>query len=115
MNDIRVTVELCQEDRARLDAILDALQKKHDTEPVEPETLPEQETPEEEPDPNPMEEKAAPKYTHADLMMRVTSLIQNGKKAEAKTIVTEYAPSVSAVPADKIDEVMEKLAAATKE
>ena len=46
-----------------------------------------------------------------DVMSKVQALIQAGKKDQVKTIVQQYAPNVSSIPADKFSEVMDKLTA----
>jgi hypothetical protein len=51
--------------------------------------------------------------TNDEVLKKVTDLIRAGKKAEAREIVTAYAPGVSAIPADKCAEVMDKLNALT--
>ena len=107
-----ITIELCAEDRARLDKILEALQGVN----VKPAPVAE-EHPVEEPfgSPDPVEEPAAepaPKqYTLADVRSLVQELAKPGskKQPEAKAIVQSYAAKVSDIPADKYGEVMEKL------
>ena len=118
-----ITIELCAEDRARLDAILAALSDKASA-PAEPAAVAPVAAPEEAPAPvqpepekpavapaAPAVEEAKPIHTKADLLAKVQRLIaQGGKKAEARAIIKQYADRVSDVPADKIDEVMAKLA-----
>ena len=118
-----ITIELCAEDRARLDAILAALSDKASA-PAEPAAVAPVAAPEEAPAPvqpepekpavvpaEPAVEEAKPIHTKADLLAKVQHLIaQGGKKAEARAIIKQYADRVSDVPADKIDEVMAKLA-----
>ena len=130
MNHINLTIELCADDRARLDKILEALtglqqpnchscvetavgmtkslaelaEKAAAQEQVnEPEPTEEPELAEE-----PIEE---PKYTQADILALVQRLAAptSKKREQAKAIVKEYAVKVSAIPADKYDEVMGKL------
>lgn len=139
MNNITVTVELCAEDRARLDKILAAL-TEHDCSkcvdaavkytaasvgpfqpvaaPEKPEPLPAEPEPEAvntpepekpaEPEKQPEEQ---PQVTHADIQRKVVDLSSAGKKAEVREIVTAYAVKVSAIPADKCNEVWDKLTA----
>lgn len=59
----------------------------------------------------PESQPEAPKYTAADLLAMVQKLVAPGsdKGKQAKAIVQQYAPKVSAVPADKRDEVMAAL------
>lgn len=118
----RITIELCHEDRARLDGILAALELLGHTKqyacPVEeaPEApAPQPDIPEapiEEPEPieEPVKEEA-PAYKLADLQQKVVSLSAAGKKAEVKAIITQYAYKVSDIPAEKYGEVMAQLTA----
>ena len=59
----------------------------------------------------------APLYTQDDVRAVVQRLIGPGstKRKEAKKIVEEYAPKISAIPAEKYAEVLERLAALEKE
>jgi hypothetical protein len=80
-------------------------------EPVEQEqTPPEPENAQDEPQ---AAEEAAPtpKYTAEDVRAKAKELTAAGKRAEAKTIVNEYAASITDLPADKCDEVMARLTA----
>lgn len=52
---------------------------------------------------------AATQYTKADVQGLVVQLCTQGKKAEVKAVVNEYAPNVSGIPADKYGEVVAKL------
>lgn len=141
---IRVEVNLSQEDRARLDAILEALQQAskhnchkcvehavamtkdladaaaaaapapdpattdagHPVDEVSPHAAPE-----------PVAAPAAPQYTQADILAVVQRLIAPGskKREKAKAIVNDYAVKISAIPADKYNEVMDRLIALEKE
>lgn len=134
MNEIKVTTELCAEDRARLDKLTAALEqlapitvqvadlpldimatsngiglgKMADTEDhgdfVEIVTEPE------EPEtPAAPEEPAAPQHTKAELQPKVVSLVSAGKKESVKEIIKQYAAKVSDIPEDKVDEVWAKL------
>ena len=139
MNEIKVITELCAEDRARIDKLTAALEgftaglttvgtpyavnnvrnvteaaepEKVET-PTEPESVPaevgaptEPEAPADEP-----EVKEVPEHTQAELQQKVISLVSSGKKDEVKAIVEQYAPRVSAIPAEKINEVWNKLTA----
>ena len=90
-----ITIELCAEDRARLDAIITALQSPQDkTEavPVEP-----------------TKDEFEPQFTHDDILKKVITLSAAGKKQEARDIVNAYAAKVSDIPADKLAEVAESL------
>ena len=129
-----ITIELCTEDRARLDAILEALKAtkpqcdscvklvndlchaenspENDAQSVE--TFEPKETP-------PKEEKpTAPKIeevttvsevTVEDLRSKYMSLAATPKRDEAREIIKTYAAKISDVPVDKRAEVMSKLTA----
>lgn len=117
-----ITIELCQEDRNRLDTLLAValeLAGKHVNEvaPVAPYeaadaapevaavTAPaEPETPVEV-----AEAPTAPKYTMTDVQQLVVSLSAAGKKDQVREIVKAYAERVTRIPEDKFGEVMDKL------
>ena len=134
MNNITLTIELCAEDRARLDNILEALKGSAvvpcvaapEAAPVkaEPETgkaiaptpapqeQPKAEAPAQPKAEAPAQPKAAeavPEVTAAELQSKVVQLVGAGKKDAARAIVQEYAPNVSSVPAEKRAEVLERL------
>lgn len=129
MNEIKVTTELCAEDRARLDKLTAVLEQ------LTPVTVQMAEMPLDimaastgidknicpdnltetkdhgdfveiitEP-----EEPAAPQHTKAELQQKVVSLVSAGKKEEVKEIIKQYAAKVSEVPAEQVDEVWDKL------
>jgi hypothetical protein len=124
-----ITIELCAEDRARLDRIIEGLQlsllPKAEAELInepaeEPKTAPK--TEEEKPQENipietetkaepTKEEPVKPTVTPAEVQAKVVSLVQSGKRDEVKSIVTAYAPRVGEIPEDKLTEVMDKLTA----
>ena len=128
----KITIELCAEDRARLDNIFTALEgvlghshtkeiaeapKAETPKPAAPEpAAPEMPEPRGEakpqetaaPEPAPAE---APKVSTEELQSKVVQLVRAGKKDEARAIVTEYAKSVSEIPADKRAEVLSRLTA----
>lgn len=127
-NTITMTVELCAEDRARLDNILAALTAGgHACKCAEtpapaaeaapaPETAPAVEvyTPEaESPAAAAEEPKTEAKYvpTIDELQSKVMNLITAGKKAEVREIVKSYAVKVSDIPEDKRAEAWERLTA----
>ena len=132
MNNI--TIELCAEDRARIDNLTAALLKIADAiaEPsvtyaleeapkTEPTPEPVAEAPKAEPTPEQVEEptpapvaepeKAQPEkeVTVAELQAKVVQLVNAGKKSEARLVVLSYAMNVGSIPADKRAEVLEKL------
>lgn len=139
MNEIKVTTELCKEDRYRLDLIIQLLGQtltpstaqdcvadaaEHPvTEPFPAPVAPAPEMPAEKPAPAP-EEKPAPApeekpaepaapaaepVKKSDVQAAIVRLVAMGKKAEARDIVKSYAASVSAIPEDVLAEVMDKL------
>lgn len=116
-NNITMTIELCAEDRARLDNILAALAGSHTCKcagspaPVEvvapvTEAVPAVEvyTPEAE---SPAEAKYTPSFD--ELQRKVLALIAAGKKPEVREIVKSYATKVSDIPEDKLAEAWERL------
>lgn len=131
-----ITIELCAEDRARLDhinvnltelimrvmgngapdmgevlrqAAPELAGKLAEQHPV---TEPFQELPKAEPVPfeRPAPKPEAPQYKLEDIQQKVVALSAGGKKAEVREIVKSYAEKVSAIPADKFGEVMARLA-----
>lgn len=139
MNNI--IIELSAEDRALLNRIADNLEAfkasggafiSVDTatpktepkiEPQKPEkvTKPtsaqpiEEKTTAPEPAPQTEQEEGVPEVTLDDVRQVVVHLAANGKKAEARAIVTKYAKSVGEIPADKIGEVFKELRAVVLE
>ena len=136
MNNI--TIELSQEDRARLDiiagklgAIHDLLKSNtHDCErcansvatvvagiveqsPAPAEELQTTEDTVQEEKPAEAQEpvKAEPTVDKADVQKKVVELSAAGKKDAVKEIVQAYASRVSAIPEDKLNEVWQKLTA----
>lgn len=121
MNNI--TIELCAEDRARIDNLTAALEKFHDVVTIKltpeqtqrtadlaeqaGETLkpaPVAEAPKAEPTAEP-----AKVVTVEEVREKVMQLISAGKKDATRAIITSYAPNVTEIPADKCAEVLEKL------
>ena len=129
-----ITIELCQEDRARLDKIIEALEQTQQmpaAAPVEQntprteagtESIPETEVStavqedaeksaeafNEETAPEPVEEPAKV-VSLADIQKKVVELSAAGKKAEVRDIITKYANRVSAIPAEYTAEVWNQL------
>lgn len=122
-NNINIILSISDEDRARIDALIEKLapvtvnnyteiaaetpQEAPKAEPQEesqpePETAPEVAQPE-------SYDVLAPQFTVADVQQKVVALCADGKKAEVKAIVAAYAERVSLIPAEKADEVMERL------
>ena len=119
MNNLNLTIELCAEDRARLDAILTALQavgtpfnppelaqpgkkdpETHDA-PTPVTSGPETEQPAQDTQDGPETQHA----THGMVQDLVITLASQGHKAEAREIVQRYAPRVSAIPDADLDAV----------
>lgn len=127
-NEIKVEMSLCQEDRDRLDKIIELLTPQEllvavEREPVKGIDQPAEKAPQSEqeapapwdkdaPDlPGVAEEAPTVKYSKEDVQQKVVSLAAAGKKAEVREIVEAYAERVSLIPEDKLDEVMDKLIA----
>lgn len=131
MAQMIVTLELCKEDRERFDRILAALerpapkcencaddvaefvdQRLRQAGQVSAEApTPSTDTPKEE---KPAEatktaKTEAPAVDRADVQKKVVELSAAGKKAEVREIVKAYADKVSAIPEDKLAEVLDKL------
>ena len=51
----------------------------------------------------------APTYTHEDLRAEYIRLANAGHGEQARALITEYAPAIKAVPAEKLGEVMARL------
>lgn len=141
MSTLNVIVELCTEDRARLDAILEALGKGPNCDKCvkdvaaafstsqasknEPQNDEKPQAKENTKSPAFIEAEDAPpwekgvpqtadkpKHTKADLQQKVVNMVAAGAdKAKVRSIVNEYAERVSLVPEDKLDEVMARLEA----
>lgn len=135
-----VTIELCAEDRARLDKILAALEKPRDCKgcvetvskatehiveimtPQEAENEP-QEAPEVKADEHPADVSTAPwepveapqeaeePVAAQELQKLVVDLCAKGKKDQVREIVNAYAKKVSDIPEDKRREVYAQLTA----
>ena len=115
-----ITIALCQEDRDRLDKIIEALeqapfaaQDKPQPEPIhetEAATAVQEtaETFNEETAPEPAEEPAKI-IDLSDIQKKVVELSAAGKKAEVRDIITKYANRVSAIPAEHTAEVWNRL------
>ena len=118
-----ITIELCAEDRARLDHINVNLtelilrvmgSQKIDMGEVLRKTAPELagKLAEQHPVTEPFQELPKPETPQcklADIQQKVVALSASGKKAEVREIVKSYAEKVSAIPEDKFGEVMTRL------
>ena len=128
-----IIIELCQEDRARLDKIIEALERTQMVptevpvvvqDELQPEPIPVAEAPtdvqeaaaetveavNEEISSEPAEEPAKI-IDLSDIQKKVVELSAAGKKAEVREIITKYANRVSAIPAEKTAEVWAQLTA----
>ena len=117
-----ITIELCAEDRARLDRLAEALEKRtcdkcvttaidylksapqQESEPTVVTSEPE--APKEEP-----AQKELKKVDRAELRAKVIELSAKGFKEQTKEIVRAYAQTVTAVPEEKVAECYDKLVA----
>lgn len=132
MNNIQITIKLSDDLHNKLDALITAIAggalvapQNGETEPVKEIDQPAEKTPETEsqaapwdkdkPEPTapaePEPEQTAGKVDKADVQKKVVELSAAGKKAEVRDIVKSYAERVSAIPEDKLAEVMAKLEA----
>lgn len=123
-----ITIQLCQEDRDRLDRILAALERpapkcencaddvaefvadqlqQAGLAPAQEPQVTEDTTPEE----KTAEAKEEPTVTRADIQKKVVALSATGKRDAVKAIVMAYAKNVSGIPDDKLNEVWQKLTA----
>ena len=114
-----ITIELCAEDRARLDSILEQLRQLNQMPAVfdgkEPEKK-QQTATKQEPKQEPKQE-SAPTIQLTDLQTLVQELASpgSGKRDKVKALVKGYAERVSLIPQDKWPEVYEALTALKKE
>ena len=94
-----ITIELCKEDRARLDSILEALQGKDVSLPIykEEEKVP----------------PAAPEAVHTaeDVRRLFVRLTASGHRDAASDIIKQHAAKISDIPEDKVSEVWQQLTA----
>ena len=127
-----ITIELCQEDRARLDRIIEALEqsraiavnsmsvapnvepdvlKTETEEPMEGQVTVEEivETTEQITAEEASVEEPIKVVSLSDIQKKVVELSAAGKKAEVRDIITKYANRVSAIPAEHTAEVWDQL------
>ena len=102
MNNI--TIEFSAEDRERIDRLIAALEGAGTpyAQPVMAETAPAEPV-----------KAEAPTVTHADVQKLVVKIAASDKekKALVREIINGYADKVSAIPEDKLPEVLERLKA----
>jgi hypothetical protein len=130
MNEIKVTTELCAEDRKRIDTLTEAMGylagqihlllngptyegKQPDPIADLPEEVTLTEVPwEEHPVESPFPEAPAePNYTKDDIRKLVVTLSANGKKAEARDIILAHGTSITDLPEESINTVFKALEA----
>lgn len=115
-----ITIELCLEDRKRIDLLTQALAAnaaeygviiRNMPDAVTGLTLTQDAPTQAKPEPEPPAEPAKPTATRADVQALVQKLATptSGKRDAVKRIVNEYAQRVSEIPEDKLDEVMQRL------
>lgn len=114
-----ITIELCAEDRARLDNILEQLKQLTPMSvvcDVTPQEKKQKTVPKQEPKQAPKQE-SAPTIQLTDLQTLVQELAApgSGKRDKVKALVKGYAERVSLIPQDKWPEVYEALTALKKE
>lgn len=113
-----ITIELCTEDRARLDRIANLLEqtltkpttaapaKADEEKKAEPEELPAENK-------KPAEAATAPPtvstVTAEDIRAKFLQLAATDKKEQARMLIKLYADKISTIPEDKLAEVLEKL------
>ena len=114
----RITIELSAEDRARLDRLAEALEKRACDKCVSSameyvktaaETKSEPTAPPG--DDAPVVSEPAKTVDRAELRAKVIELSAKGLKAQTRDIVQLYAPTVASVPEEKITECYNKLVA----
>ena len=128
-----ITIELCAEDRERLDKIIAGLGQHpncercaksiaqyvegalntagtpFETPKVEAEAR--EETPTSEPETDTVPQEPAQNIKRGDIQKKVVELSTAGKKEQVSDVVKKYANRVSAIPDDKLSEVWEQLIA----
>ena len=120
-----ITIELCAEDRARLDRLAEALERRacdnsvatvetpdsapEVTEAAPPTTIqPKEEQPIEE---TPVDAPPTPTVDRAELRAKVIALSAKGLKEQTRDIIRSYAQTVTEVPEDKVAECYAQLVA----
>ena len=115
----RITIELCAEDRARLDKLASIMEahiaqaESKQPEPKEEQAEEEQAEEEQASQEEPTQEELVKTVTHAELMAKVIELSAKDVKlkAQVRDVILVYAPRVKAVPEDKLAECYKKLVA----
>lgn len=127
----RITIELCQEDRQRIDELIafagliagemkgrapssvsltdNGITVNYDT---HENAAPAEEHPVDAVSPHADPEPEPPKYTKADVQAKVQKMAgpNSPKREQVKALVKSYGTKISDIPEDKYDEVMAKLA-----
>ena len=115
-----ITIELCAEDRARLDRLAEAMERKTCdkcvTSAIEclkntPESTVEEEVTTAPVEEAPVETEPTKTVDRTELRAKVIELSAKGLKDQARDIVRAYAQTVTTVPEDKVTECYERLVA----
>lgn len=104
-----ITIELCAEDRARLDSILDQLQQLN-TVPAVFDGAAKEDKPQPQPEPA---QESRPAVTLDDIRALAQELLApaSGKRDKVRALIKGYAKSVTELPQDKWNEVHAALTA----
>ena len=106
-----ITIELCAEDRARLDRLAEAMERQACS-TCQPTAIEPAEEKKEAPVPEVVAEPTPTKTVdRAELRAKVIELSAKGLKEQTRDIVRAYAQTVTSVPEDKVAECFEKLIA----
>lgn len=105
----RIVIELCPEDRERLDRVIRAMERVtglgEAAEPAAPSIV----------EPVVVADAVVPEpetiVTEEDIRQAYIRLARTHKKAQAQQLIKQYADKISDVPADKRAEVLDKLTA----
>lgn len=108
----KIVIELCAEDRTRIDRLTGALAAlQWQGRAAEPTQAPEQVESGAEIPPAPEKPAEAKKtaITAEDIRAKFMKLSGTDKKEQARNLIKLYADKISAIPVDKLEEVMDKL------
>lgn len=109
-----ITIELCAEDRARLDSILDQLQQLN-TMPAVFDGAAKEDKPQPQPQPEPKQESKAVTLDSIRALAQELLAPTSGKRDQVRALIKSYAKSVTELPQDKWPEVYEALTAMKEE
>lgn len=110
---INLTIDLTEEDRSRLDTIINLLEQVTRSAPAQTPSVSEVSA---EPEPpqevvQALDTAQTSEITPEDIQKMTMKLIRAGKKTETKKVVSEYAERISAIPEDKLTECLARLQA----